>query len=110
MSARRMMSHRRPGTGDRPPGPPDRLTRTAGPGVCARTRRRRSTVPDASPQQRARVTRSRGGGGRNLDLAVDDLLTEGVDVVLDVIDEAAGGGQAHALGGEVVDDVRAALG
>ena len=67
---------------------------TAGPGACARTRRRGHRA-DAGPP--AAGPRPWSRGGRDLDLAVDDLLTEAVDVALDVVDEPAGGGQADAL-------------
>src|SRR3954468_13675019 len=54
-----------------------------------------------------RTSASRGRG--DLDLAVDDLLLEVVELGLDVVDEPTRGGQAHAAGREVVDDVGAAL-
>src|SRR5690606_34933553 len=52
--------------------------------------------------------RSRLAGDR--DLAVDDVLLGGLDLVGDVVDLATGGGQAHAVRLQVVDDVGAALG
>src|SRR5690349_748614 len=63
--------------------------------------------------RRARTRRrgpaGRSASGRHLDLAVDDLLAVLVDLTLDVVDEATAGGQADAVGGQVVDDVLAAV-
>src|SRR3954454_23132925 len=65
---------------------------------------RRNTALPASVR---RPGRSRSG--RHRDLAGLDLVGELLDLGLDVVDEAAGGGQADAVGLQVVDDVRAAL-
>src|SRR3954453_289003 len=53
---------------------------------------------------RGSISRSHGSrGGRDLDLARDDLLLVGVELRLDVVDLATGGGVVHAAGLEVVD-------
>src|SRR4051794_1180118 len=65
---------------------------------------RRNTALPASVR---RPGRSRSGG--HLDLAGLDLVRVLLDLALDVVDEAAGGGQADAVRLQVVDDVRAAL-
>ena len=85
----------------RRPAPTRRRARAA----CARARRR----VDRGARARRSGPATDHGVGRDLDLAVDDLLTVVVDLALDVVDEAAGGGQADAVGRQVVDDVRAAL-
>src|SRR3954471_20215809 len=107
---RRMMSHagfrRETATGRAAPNARAGPERGGGPGHVARARPR-GVRCDADPLARTRVTSSRRR--RNLDLAVDDLLAVVVDLGLDVVDEAAGGGQADALGLQVADDVLAAL-
>src|SRR4051794_5022926 len=75
---------------------------TAGPGGAGRRGR--------GCQRAVRGPPSVGSGRRrDVDLPVDDLLTVVVDLVLDVVDLTAGGGQADAVGGQVVDDVLAGL-
>src|SRR3954447_335065 len=88
--------------------PPAGTERDGGPGRGAARPRRR--VPwNAGPPRGGPASGSLGRFGRHLDLAVDDLLTVGVDVLLDVVDEATRRPQAHTVRGQVVDDVRAAL-
>src|SRR3954454_12737457 len=65
---------------------------------------RRNTALPASVR---RTGRSRSG--RHRDLAGLDLVGVLLDLGLDVVDEATGGGQADAVGLQVVGDVRAAL-
>src|SRR3954469_1331336 len=65
---------------------------------------RRNTALPASVR---RPGRSRSG--RHRDLAGLDLVGVLLDLGLDVVDEATGGGQADAVGLQVVDDVRPAL-
>ena len=99
-----MMSHPRPAE--------------AAPDGARRTRRRaRATCAPDPPSGRPEGAGPHGARARvrchgvvgNLDVAVDDLLPEVVDLVLDVVDEATGRGQADAVALEVVDDVGAAL-
>src|SRR3954452_798878 len=61
----------------------------------------------ALPASVRRPGRSRSG--RHRDLAGLDLVGVLLDLGLDVVDEATGGGQADAVGLQVVDDVRPAL-
>src|SRR3954471_16861931 len=61
----------------------------------------------ARPASVLRPERSRSGGHR--DLAGLDLVRVLLDLALDVVDEATRGGQADAVGLQVVGDVRAAL-
>src|SRR4051812_14002561 len=93
-----------PGRARRRPRPTPRpyTRKTTGPGpVPPWTRRRPSVLRNCFPPSGAR-------GGRGLDLAADDLLLEGVELVGDVVDLPPGGGQADALGLEVGDPVLAA--
>src|SRR4051794_6839617 len=93
------------------PQPPSGRARGARPGP-----RRRVPGP-APPDPPSGVPGGAGGvpapaGSRRVrhrDLAADDLLLVLVDLTLDVVDEATGGGQADAVALQVVGDVGAAL-
>jgi hypothetical protein len=87
-------------------GDADRPSPPAGPSVSphdgAPGGRFGSQVPDCLAERQ-------DADDRHLDVAVDELLAVLVDVAPDVVDEATPRGQADALGGQVVDDVGAAL-
>src|SRR3954470_2443897 len=101
-----MMSHPGAPAGTRPP-------ETGAPTGCGARRRARAS---ARTRRRSIVTtrtrrtgpRTGSRGGRDRDLAVDDLLLVLVELVLDVVDEATARGQGDALGRQVVHDILAA--
>src|SRR3954447_15906001 len=100
--ARREVHSAVPRLGDRPPGPHNGAE--GGPrGSRPRTRRRMCLLDGLIPAD------SGSRSGRHRDLAVDDLLLVVVDLGLDVVDEAAGRGQADTVGRQVADDVLTAL-
>src|SRR3954469_8771905 len=101
-----MMSHPGVPAGSRPrePGAPTGCGARRRAGASARTRRRSIVTT------RTRRTGPRTGsrGGRDRDLAVDDLLLVLVELVLEVVDEPPARGQGDALGRQVVHDILAA--